>query len=80
MSRQIRVPLTPWQQVAPIDFAYNLGEEALARLFNAGQVQARCEQLPRWVKARAWVDLAQSRVAMDRTRDAGQRLQREHAG
>ena len=71
VSRQIRVPLTPWQRAALIDFTYNLGEEALAgstlaRLFNAGQAQAGCEQLSRWVKARVQGELVTLRGLVDR--------------
>src|SRR5450830_368014 len=71
VSRQIRVPLTPWQRAALIDFTYNLGEEALAgstlaRHFNAGNAQAGCEQLSRWVKARVQGKLVTLRGLVDR--------------
>jgi len=59
------------RRTALIDFTYNLGEEALAgstlaRLFNAGQAQAGCEQLSRWVKARVQGELVTLRGLVDR--------------
>ena len=71
VSRQIHVPLTAWQRAALIDFTYNLGEPALAgstlaRLFNAGNARAGCEQLTRWVKARVQGELVTLRGLVDR--------------
>lgn len=59
VRRHIRgyAQLNVWQQAALIDFTYNLGEtrlrtSTLARRFNAGQVEAGCRELARWVHGR----------------------------
>ncbi|WP_148089113.1 lysozyme, partial [Acetobacter pasteurianus] len=51
--RLVRVPLTPGQQAALLDFTYNLGLPALAgstllKLLNAGQGNAARNQLLLW--------------------------------
>lgn len=63
--------LTIWQKAALIDFAYNLGEPALAeltlrRLFNAGDVQGGCRELQKWVKGRVGGKLVTLRGLVDR--------------
>lgn len=57
VDRLIDVPLSENQKVALISFTFNVGEGALAkstmrRLFNAGQHDAACRQMPRWVYAK----------------------------
>lgn len=57
VTRVIKVPLNDWQRAALVDFAFNLGEPALAsstmaRMFNARDYVGGCTQLHRWVKGR----------------------------
>jgi lysozyme len=56
-SRSLRYWRTynPWVQASFIDMVYNLGPGSLqgttiARLANAGDLLAACEQMPRWVR------------------------------
>lgn len=56
VSRCIRAPLTLGQAAAFTDAVYNLGPQVvcgstLQRLANAGDLNAACDQLPRWNKA-----------------------------
>lgn len=58
VDRNVRVPYaSPYQKSALISFTYNLGEgnlrsSTLLRQLNAGQHEAACEQLIRWVYAK----------------------------
>mgnify|MGYP001443598590 CR=1 FL=1 len=58
VDRNVRVPYaSPYQKSALISFNYNLGEgnlrsSTLLRQLNAGQHEAACEQLIRWVYAK----------------------------
>ena len=52
----LTVPATVGQRAALYDFAWNLGDAALARstllrLFNAGDVQAAADEFPTWICA-----------------------------
>lgn len=63
--------LTFWQKVAIIDFTYNLGELALAnstmrRVINAGDIQAGCREMVKWVKGRVGGVLVTLRGLVDR--------------
>lgn len=58
VDRNVRVPYaSPYQKAALISFSYNVGEgnlrsSTLLRQLNAGQHEAACEQLVRWVYAK----------------------------
>ncbi|RYE43852.1 MAG: lysozyme [Hyphomicrobiales bacterium] len=70
--------LTRWQQAALIDFAYNLGEPALAgstlrRRFNAGDIDGGCRELQRWVKGTVNGQLVTLQGLVER-RDTAQEL------
>jgi lysozyme len=57
VRRYVRVPLSPTQEAALIDFVFNLGESAFAHstllsLLNAGHYESVPAQLRRWNKGR----------------------------
>lgn len=58
VDRNVRVPYaSPYQKAALISFSYNVGEgnlrsSTLLRQLNAGQHEAACEQLARWIYAK----------------------------
>lgn len=58
VDRNVRVPFaSPYQKAALISFSYNVGEgnlrsSTLLRQLNAGQHEAACEQLTRWIYAK----------------------------
>lgn len=60
-----------WTQAALIDFTYNLGQGSLAsstmaRMFNAGDHDAGCEQLRLWIKGRVKGQLVTLNGLVDR--------------
>lgn len=57
VSKNVKVPLEPWEFLAYTDFVFNMGEgsfktSTMLRLLNMGKHVEACNELPKWVWGR----------------------------